>query len=55
VKNVHPKVAAVGLVGAVTTLAIAFLHGVVHFDPTPAEVAAGTTILTYLAGYIKTS
>jgi hypothetical protein len=52
-KNAHPKVQAVGLAGAVTTLVIAFLHGVVHFDPTPAEVAAGTTVLVYFAGYLK--
>lgn len=53
--SVHPKVAAAALVGAVVTIAVGVLHGVAHFDPTPPEVAAGTTIFTFLAGYLKLS
>jgi hypothetical protein len=52
-KQVHPKVAAAGIAGAVTTIVVtaATLLG---FDMSPEVAAALATIIAFGAGYIKT-
>lgn len=51
--NVHPKVVASALAGAVVTIANAILFQTTGYNPTPAEVGAEVTIVSALAGYLK--
>lgn len=52
-KNAHPKVVAAGLAGAVVTLLNVVLHAAANYNPTPGEVGAEVTVVSYLAGYLK--
>lgn len=52
---IHPKVAAAGLAAAGVTLLNAILHAATGYNPTPVEVGAEVTILSFLAGYLKAS
>lgn len=53
VQEVHPKLVASGLAGAVVTLLNGVLTATTGYDPSPAEVAAEVTIVSFLAGYLK--
>lgn len=54
---VHPKVAAAGVAGTLATAIQALLsaHGIGALHLTPAETSAVTTMITVLAGYLKSA
>lgn len=53
-KAVHPKVAAAGAVGALVTV-IVVVAGQLGYNVSADLAAALTTLLSFAAGYLKTS
>lgn len=51
--SIRPKVAAVALAGAITTILMYVLHETLGVNPPPEVVAAITAVIAFIGGYLQ--